>query len=130
VNFPADLADHDVCRLITIGRRSGRRHDIEMWFGVIGTKIYFIAGGGESSDWFRNLKLDPAVEIRIGRHHRIGLAQVVANVDERQAVGTLMLGKYGHWGGDPEIRLTDHDWAFSVPAVAVDQWRFPDELNR
>lgn len=109
--------------MITIGRRTGRRHDIEMWFGVIGVKLYLIAGGGDRSDWFRNLTVDPAVEIRIGRQRRAGVAQVVADPGERKAVGILMLEKYGHWGGDSEIGLTDHDWAFSVPAVAVDRWR-------
>lgn len=54
--------------LTTVGRRTGRRHRIEIWFTVDDHRIYVISGGGTRSDWVKNLLDNPAVEIEIGEH--------------------------------------------------------------
>jgi deazaflavin-dependent oxidoreductase (nitroreductase family) len=119
---PSDLAHHDVCRLVTIGRRTGRRHDIEIWFGTDGDVLYLISGNGPGADWFRNLLANPEVEIRIDGHAWRGKARKVTDPEERLTVGRLMGAKYGGWGGDPGIGLTEPAWLWSVPAAAVEDW--------
>ena len=42
------LADEDVCYLTTIGRKSGRQHEIQIWFGLRDGTLYFLSGGDES----------------------------------------------------------------------------------
>jgi hypothetical protein len=49
------LSGEDYCYLTTKGRVSGRPHEIEIWFGVHGNTLYLLSGGGEESDWVKNL---------------------------------------------------------------------------
>ncbi len=111
--------DVDCCYLTTTGRRSGRPHQIEIWFGVIGRTLYLISGNGPTADWYLNLVAEPGVRVRIGAETREGTARVVSDPAERRRVGDLMGAKYV-WGGDPDIGLTHDAWCYDVPAVAVD----------
>jgi deazaflavin-dependent oxidoreductase (nitroreductase family) len=119
---PSDLAHHDVCRLVTTGRRTGRRHDIEIWFGIEEDVLYLISGNGPGADWFRNLLADPEVEVRIDGHGWKATARHVTDPEERRTVGRVMGAKYGGWGGDPDIGLSEPDWLRTVPAAAVEDW--------
>ncbi len=116
------LADHaavDCCYLTTTGRRSGRPHEIEIWFGVIGDSLYLISGNGPTAHWYLNLVADGDVTVRIEGETRSGRARVVDDPDERRRVGDVMGAKYV-WGGDPDIGLTYPAWCYDVPAVAVE----------
>ena len=62
---PPTWAEAEFGYLTTTGRRSGRRHQIEIWFAVHDDRLYLIAGGGERSDWVRNLRAEPAVAFRV-----------------------------------------------------------------
>jgi hypothetical protein len=125
--FPGPYASRLECRLITIGRITGLPHDIEMWFGVSGSTIYFISGNGPGADWYRNLLAEPRVEIRFDGDARFGIAHDVVEPAERRIVGEVMGAKYGGWGGDPSIGLTEDDWLWTVPAVGVDRWQVPGQ---
>jgi deazaflavin-dependent oxidoreductase (nitroreductase family) len=70
-------ADTDFCYLTTQGRITGRPHEIEIWFARDGDTLYLLAGGGERSDWVRNLRAQPAVTIRIGDVTSAAWARVV-----------------------------------------------------
>jgi deazaflavin-dependent oxidoreductase (nitroreductase family) len=109
----------DCCYLTTTGRKSGRPHEIEIWFGVIGDSLYLISGNGPTAHWYLNLVADPEVTVRIDGDTRSGRARQVVDTDERRRVGDLMGAKYV-WGGDPDIGLTYHAWCYDVPAIAVE----------
>lgn len=114
-------ADDDCCDLTTVGRRSGKKHEIEIWFGVSGGTMYLISGNGPSADWYRNALAEPAVSVRLaGAVHR-GVARPVTDADERRRVGDLMGAKY-QWEGDPSIGLTYQAWCYDVPVLAIGQW--------
>lgn len=119
---PADAADEAVCRLITTGRVTGRPHDIEMWFGVVGGAFVFIAGNGPGADWYRNAVSAGSATVRVAGVTFTGRARS-AHPDEREAVGAAMTAKYGGWGGDPSIGLSEHAWTWSVPALIVEDLR-------
>ncbi len=110
----------DVCRLVTNGRRTGRPHDIEMWFSLVGEAVCMISGNGPSADWYRNALADPWVKMRFGSDWFAGSARPAAQGEERRAVGEAMTRKYGGWGGDPEIGLAESDWTWRVPALIVE----------
>lgn len=116
-------AAEDVCRFVTVGRRSGRRHDIEIWFATTGPVVYLISGNGPGADWFQNALANPDVELRVGDRTFDGVAREVADPGERRLVGELMLPRHGTWGGDPDIGLTIDDWLWTVPALAIDSLR-------
>ena len=112
------------CYLTTTGRRTGRPHEIEIWFGVLDTTLYVVSGNGPSADWYQNLIADPHVIVQVDAERRPGLARVVTERHERERVGDLMGAKYV-WEGDPEIGLTyapltHAAWCYDVPAVAVE----------
>jgi deazaflavin-dependent oxidoreductase (nitroreductase family) len=114
-----ERAATECCYLTTTGRRSGRPHEIEIWFGVVESTLYLISGNGESADWYRNIVADPAVTVRIDDETRMGQASVVTDPEERRRVGDVMGAKYV-WDGDPDIGLTYPAWCYDVPAVAVE----------
>jgi deazaflavin-dependent oxidoreductase (nitroreductase family) len=114
-----DRAEIENCYLTTTGRRSGRPHEIEIWFGVIDATLYLVSGNGPTSDWYQNLMADPEVTVRIDQEIRRGRARVVGDADERRRVGDAMGAKYV-WDGDPSIGLTYPAWCYDVPAVAVE----------
>jgi deazaflavin-dependent oxidoreductase (nitroreductase family) len=120
--FPRTHAATECCSLTTRGRTTGREHEIEIWFGVHGDDIVVI-GGHVDTDWLRNLRVDPAVRVRIGADRREGTARLVDDPDERRAVGRLMAAKYEHSLGPGDVTDDPRSWAFGATAVAVGDWR-------
>jgi len=114
-------ADEDCCDVTTIGRRSGKPHEIEIWFGVIDETMYLISGNGPSADWYRNALANPRVYVRLAGTTREGLARDVTDADERRSVGDLMGQKYP-WEGDSSIGLTRQAWCYDVPVLAIGEW--------
>jgi hypothetical protein len=74
-----------------------------------------LSGGGERSDWVRNLARDPVVTVKVGDRVLAGSARVVADQDEDRLARSLLLAKYRPgYGGD----LTS--WGASALPIAVD----------
>src|SRR5258706_10264005 len=94
VSWLTQHAWDDCCDVTTIGRSSGNRHQIEIWFGVIDDTMYLISGNGPSADWYRNALVNPQVTVRVKRETHIGLARDVNDPHERRRVGDLMGEKY------------------------------------
>jgi deazaflavin-dependent oxidoreductase (nitroreductase family) len=86
--------DDDFCYLTTHGRRSGRPHEIEIWFVLDGRTLYFLAGGRDGSDWVRNVMADPAVTVRVRDRTYAGRGRVIAEGDESERARTLVFDKY------------------------------------
>jgi deazaflavin-dependent oxidoreductase (nitroreductase family) len=114
-----DLGDHSFCYLTTIGRVSDRPHTIEIWYALDGRTLYLLSGGGDRSDWVRNLRRHPEVTVRLGRRDAAelpGHARVVEKgSDEDELARRLVTGKYQPtYGGDLS------SWRRSALPVAVD----------
>ena len=113
------------CYLITTGRVSGRPHTIEIWFALRGRMLYVLSGGGERSDWVRNLRERPEVGVRLGRRDAPelpGRARLVEpGSDEDELARRLVVAKYqAGYGGDLS------GWRRSAVPVAVDLSPSPD----
>jgi deazaflavin-dependent oxidoreductase (nitroreductase family) len=111
--------DDDFCYLTTRGRVTGDPHEIEIWFALdteSPTTLFLMAGGGGGSDWVRNLRVEPAVTVRIGDTTYAARARVVeANTDEDERARTLVHDKFApRYSGD----LTD--WRGRALPVAVE----------
>jgi deazaflavin-dependent oxidoreductase (nitroreductase family) len=109
------------CYLATTGRRTGNRHEVEIWFGVIDDSLYLISGNGPGADWYRNALAANAVTVRIEGETCAGTPRAVVDPSERRRAGELMGAKYP-WDGDPTIGLTFDAWCFEVPMLAIDGW--------
>ena len=108
-------AGEDYCYLTTTGRVSGAAREIEIWFGLEGDTLYMLSGGGERSNWVRNLIREPAVTVRIGDVTLPGRARIVTDPDEGDAARRLLYDKYSaRYGGNLE------NWRRTALPVAVD----------
>jgi deazaflavin-dependent oxidoreductase (nitroreductase family) len=111
-------ADEDVCYLETVGRVTGRKRIVELWFGadVERGRLYFLAGGGEGTHWVRNVAAHPGVRVRIaGRTHE-GTAALIAGTDDEPVARRLLASKYQRWrDGQPLSR-----WARESVPVGVE----------
>jgi deazaflavin-dependent oxidoreductase (nitroreductase family) len=110
------VADESFCYLTTSGRRTGRPHTIEIWFGAAGQTLYLLSGGGNRSDWVRNLRTDPAVTVRVGQTTWDATARVVTDPDEHALARRLLAAKYQGWR---EVRPFSR-WAATALPVALD----------
>lgn len=111
------LAGAAFCYLTTTGRRSGRPHTVEMWFGIEGRTLYCLAGGGDSADWVRNIRHNGAVSLRINSRRATARGRVVrAGSAEDIRARQLLDTKY--MGGAPGKRLSS--WARTALPVAID----------
>ncbi len=109
--------DEQYCYLTTIGRKTGRAHTIEIWFAAeIGKPtFYMLAGGGERSDWVKNIIANPAIDVRIGSQEFQGRGRVVADPQEEQLARSLVVKKY--YGRD---RVRSTGWEAESLPMAVD----------
>ena len=110
------LGSEDYLYLTTKGRVSGTPHRIEIWFALSGATAYLLSGGGERSDWVRNLRADPSVGVRIGDRDLTATARVVDPATEEDDLARrLVFDKYARgYSGD----LTD--WRASALPIALD----------
>ncbi|MEM9615662.1 MAG: nitroreductase family deazaflavin-dependent oxidoreductase [Actinomycetota bacterium] len=88
------LAAEPHAYLTTIGRRSGEPHEIEIWWAFVDGVVYMISGGGDASDWVRNLQAEPTAAIRVGDTSIAVRARFELTDDERTSAGGALAGKY------------------------------------
>ena len=111
-NGPGDL-DH--CYLTTTGRHTGRPHRIEIWFALADGIAYLLSGGGDRSDWVRNLMISPDVVLQIGDERRTTRARVVTDRDEDALARKVVVEKYR-----PRYRGDLDDWRRTSLPIAID----------
>ena len=116
-----DLSELDYCYVTTTGRRSGTPHTVEIWFALHGGVVYLLSGGGEASDWVKNLREHPAVGLRLGDRDMICKARLVTDPAEDELARRLLFEKYTpRYSGDLE------GWHRTALPVAVD---LPEEAG-
>jgi deazaflavin-dependent oxidoreductase (nitroreductase family) len=109
------LADESYCYLTTTGRVSGEPREIEIWFGLDADTLYMLSGGGERSDWVKNLSREPPVSVRIADRTFTGRGRIVTDEEEDARARRLLLDKYSAgYSGDLSR------WGRTALPVAVD----------
>ncbi len=63
--------------LTTTGRRSGVKRVTPLQYEKIGSDYYLGAARGLNADWVRNIQSNAQVELRVGRKHFYGSAEIV-----------------------------------------------------
>ena len=115
LNLISQLAKEEYCYLTTTGRKTGKPHEIEIWFGVLRDTIYLLSGGAGESDWVKNLRANPEVTVRIGKYIFAATARIVKDIKEESIIRPLMAAKYQGW---EEGQLLS-DWARDALVVGV-----------
>jgi deazaflavin-dependent oxidoreductase (nitroreductase family) len=110
------MPEASFCYLTTVGRVTGRPHEIEIWFSLVPETrtLYMLAGGGDRSDWVNNLRKEPAVTVRIAGEELKGTARVVEEAGEDVLARRLLVEKYERSPGELS------GWRRRALPVAVD----------
>lgn len=111
----SSFADEQYCYLTTIGRVTGQPHRIEIWFAIDRDTLYMLAGGGDRSDWVKNLRRDPSVTVEIGTSNFQGRARVVVDSAEGERARAFVHDKYA-----PGYRGDLESWRRRSLPIAVD----------
>ena len=111
----AELAALDHCYVTTIGRRSRKPHTIEIWFALNEGRVYLLSGGGERSDWVKNLTEHPTVGIRIGDRDMIAAAAPVTDPEEDKLARRLLVEKY-----QPRYADDLSEWGRSALPIVIE----------
>lgn len=110
------LKSEDYCYLTTKGRVSGRLHEIEIWFGIQNNTLYLLSGGGDRSDWVKNLRANSSATVRIAQHTFTGQARLVSDTQEDTLARHMLAAKYQGWRAGRPLS----DWARTALVVAID----------
>lgn len=95
---------------------TGKPHEIEIWFGILENTVYLMSGGGEKSDWVKNLKKNPSVTVRIGEQTFNAAARIVNDEAEGMPVRNLLADKYNERESDGSLS----EWARSALVVGLE----------
>ena len=111
----SQLANEDYCYLTSTGRVTGHPHEIEIWFGASGDTIYLLSGGGDKSDWVKNMRANPQVKVRIAKKHFTGQVRFGIEAEEEARARRLLAAKYQGWREGRKLS----EWARIASPVAI-----------
>jgi len=94
--------DRQTLRLTHYGRKTGRPYEVTIWYLVDDDRLY-LAAANSARNWVRNVKLRPAVSLRVGDEVFNGNVRAVTDTQEREKVNRLVERKY--WFVIPVLRL-------------------------
>ncbi len=83
--------------LTTVGWKTGRNHEIEIWFVKHCKRFYVMSERGESAHWVQNIINNPKISCRVNNTVFAGSARIVSRTKEPQLsaeISNLMLVKY------------------------------------
>ena len=92
--------------LATRGRKSGRLHEIEIWFTHRDGRFFLIAEH-PTSHWVQNVRANPEVQVRVAGNSFTARARAVSRETEpelHRAIADLSRDKYG-WGDGLVVEL-------------------------
>ena len=112
----SELAKEEYCYLTTKGRKTGKPHEIEIWFCIHADSLYLLSGGGDESDWVKNLRANPEVTVRIGKYIFAATTRIVKNSGEESTVRPMMAAKYQGWQDGQKLS----EWARDALMVGID----------
>ena len=92
--------------LTTKGRKSGRDHEVELWFAISDGRVY-LSHEGKHTDWMKNLIRDDNVKLKIGSETFNGQAKLTELGSTGRVRGMEAL--YSKYYG-PASKETLDDW--------------------
>jgi deazaflavin-dependent oxidoreductase (nitroreductase family) len=96
------VGDRQTLKLTHYGRKSGRPYEVTIWYLVDDDRLYLVSANANRS-WVRNVKVRPAVSLRVGDEIFNGDVRVITDKPERDKVNRLTERKY--WYVAPMLRF-------------------------
>ncbi len=85
--------------LTSTGHKSGKAHEIEIWYVEHGGCYYLVSQKREASHWVQNIRAKPAIHFRLGDQTKPGIASIPQDPDLIAAVKAKMEEKYNWSNG-------------------------------
>ena len=96
------VAGRQTTSLTHYGRKTGKSHEVTIWFVLDGDKLY-IGTANVNRHWVKNVQKTPRVELTIGGETFRGTAQFLSDRTEHECAMTAIRRKY--WMFRPIIEL-------------------------
>ncbi len=97
------------------GRKSGLKRQTPVNYAMIDGEVYCTAGFGKTSDWYRNIKTNPEVEIWLPDGWWSGVAEEITNPAKRLPLLRAVMQNSGFaastFGGIDPRTITDEELA-------------------
>ena len=84
------LAPHAFALLETTGRRTGRARYTPVGNGLVGSTFWLVAARGDTADYVKNLRAEPAVRLKIGHRWLSGTAEVLPDDDPDERLADIL----------------------------------------
>jgi deazaflavin-dependent oxidoreductase (nitroreductase family) len=82
-------------QLTVTGRKSGREITFPVWFARDGDELYLVPVTGTDSNWFRNVRKEPAVRVAAGDARLIARATPVTDPARVSEILDMFRARYG-----------------------------------
>jgi hypothetical protein len=111
--FGKELEKRRQIDITTIGRRTGRRISLPVWFVLRGDKLYLLPVRGSDTNWYKNLLKDSAIRVAAGKAEHTPSATAITDPAAVNEVVAAFRTKYG--GRDVKAYYPKTDVAVEVP---------------
>ena len=93
--------------LTTKGWKTGKPHEIEIWYVELGGSYYMVAELRQRSHWVQNIQRDPKVRFIVNKKKLEGKARIVDPNGEPELVGrvTQEMDKQYDWSDGTIVEL-------------------------
>lgn len=81
--------------ITTVGRKSGRRISLPVWFVSEDRRIYLLPVRGSKTNWYRNVLSNPSMELSVGRYRISVTARPTNERESVEKVVEMFKKKYG-----------------------------------
>ena len=97
--------------LTTRGWKTGRPHQIEIWYVEVGGSYYIISEMRERSHWVQNIRREPKVSFTVDEKKLGGRARIVDATNEIELAGrvTRSMNELYRWSAGTIVALTPSD---------------------
>ena len=105
-----------------VGRKFGKVRFAAVNFSIHNVLVYFISGGRESSDWFRNVRATPQLELILPGGAIYARAEEVTDPDEKRIVARQVLqnaGFAGFFEGYNPFKISDAELQTKISDLPV-----------
>ena len=99
---PRRVAGKQTTRLTHFGRKTGKPHEVTIWFILDGDRLY-VGTANVKRQWVRNVQKTPQVKLSIGGEAFEGTARFLTDRSEHERAMTAIRRKY--WMFWPIIEL-------------------------
>ena len=84
--------------LKTVGRKTGKVYFTPVNYAIHKGNVFCIAGWGQESDWYRNIRAKREIEVILPSGPLYGVVEEITNLDERKIVFRKILKNAGFAG--------------------------------